>query len=444
MTNNDGKSIFTSANVTGTSSTLPSNKITTVVSTDHALAGKIGYAFVISDKLLGRGGFGNVYLANDENGNRVAIKCCDIKSTGIPNILEASIMGTIIHPYLNRALRIQASEHKLYIIQEVAKSDLSQHTRRDRGNFKPPIDLLRKWCYSLAQAVSVLHSNGIIHADIKSGNVLIYDDDSVKLTDFTLATKKWHKDQQFEHNACTYTHRPLECLLSRKWDESLDIWALGCTFYEIAYGELLFPYQGVLEPEKVEKDKEYKRRLRERSINAIIDWSSRGPNPPTSFEFIGIKSYPIDYLPFILRDDYYEPEMSDFNDLWCKMLSVDPALRPTIKEVMDHKFFTGLTPVIYMSVVRPVNIIPVAEHARVSRYIQRYSSNPIIQELALILYRRCNNITTINEHVQAATCTWIASKIVVGYPPEIQINQQQLLSAERDICHNLLFRLHCA
>lgn len=414
-----------------------------LMSTDKALLENVGYSFILSDKLLGHGSYGDVYLASDENGKQVAVKCCSINETGIPNILEASIMGSTVHPYLNRALRILADENKLYIVQNLAKTDLARHTRRDKGNYKPTISELSKWCYCLSQAVSALHNEGIIHADIKASNVLLYDDNSIKLTDYTLSIKKWTPGEKFKYNVCTCTHRPLECLLGRGWDESLDIWSLGCTFYEIAYGELLFCYQGLLEPDQQVKDKESKIRVRNRLINAILDWSVKGPIKQSSYQSMGISPYPIDYVNFLLCDDYYKPEMSLFNDLLCKMLTIDPAKRPSIKEVISHPFFNGLKAPIYLSIRRPVNKIPLPEYARVNRYIQRYTNNNIVQSLACNLYSRCNDLTHITENIRSAICTWIACKLVSVRLPALSLPLNQILSIEREICHNLLFRLHC-
>ena len=437
-------------------------------SSDHDFLNEVGYTFTLSDKLLGHGSYGDVYLATDETGKNLAVKCCKIDVSGIPNILEASIMGSMVHPYLNRALRVQATDTKLYIIQELARTDLAEHTRRGKGNHKPSIEELRKWCFSVAQGVQALHSQDIIHADIKASNVLLYSDGSVRLTDYTLATKKWSSNEKFTHNVCTCTHRPLECLMRKSWDSSLDIWSLGCTFYEIAYGELLFPYQGAMEQnisryrppnknhnninrpldqknlkdleESRAKAREAKTRLRNRSINAIIDWASRGPIP--SPDILGATLNSLDFIPFSLCSDYKNPEMKLFNDLLCNMLVVDPAKRPTITEVLSHPFFKDMHAPVYLSIHRPVNRIPVSEQARVTRYIQRYTSNETAQSLAMNLYCRCNDLDTISEHIKAAACTWISSKIVIGYPPSISLPPHQLLSAERDICHNLKFRLH--
>ena len=63
--------------------------------------------------------------------------------------------------------------------------------------------------------------------------------------------------------------------------------------------------------------------------------------------------------------------------------------------------------------------------------------------LAFNIYCRCNDLHHINEQTRIASCIWIASKIVVGYPPTItSILPNQIFLTEREICHNLLFRLH--
>jgi len=424
------------------------------LSTDHNIIGKIGYSFILSNIMLGHGSFGDIFLASDENNNKVAIKCCEIDKNGVPNILEASIMGTYMHPHLNRALRIQATDKKLYIIQEIAKVDLSKHTRRNRDNFKPALPLLISWCYNIAQAIAVLHADQIVHADIKASNILLYGEDDVRVSDFSLSVKKWLPDEKFSHSACTCTHRPLECLLRKPWNESLDIWSLACTFYEIAYGELLFPYQGLLETEDKEKSKQFKMRLRKRSINAIVDWAARAQKSEQSKpqKFTGALNeamLDIDYIPYVFCDDFHKPEMKTFNNLLLSMLAVEPTARPTIQHVLAHEIFVGLKLKPYMLTARPLNNIGMAEYARVTRYIQRHSASfaqepraEIVQNLALNLYKKCNDISNTNENIRAAVCVWIASKIIAGYTPNIDFPINHILATERDICHNLLFRLH--
>jgi cyclin-dependent kinase-like len=417
---------------------------------DQSLTEGVGYSFVISDKLLGSGSYGQVFEATDENGRKVAVKCCPMDDTGIPNILEASIMAAIVHPYLNKALRIYATEHKLYIIQELAGGgDMAHYTRRDKNKHsyvRPSLAELQTWCFSIGQAVAALHGQQIVHGDIKASNVLRYDDGTIKLSDFTLAVKKWASGEKFNHNTCTCTHRPLECLIKSNWNESLDIWSLGCTFYEIAYGEPLFIYQGSIEPEVKIKDKEFKMRLRRRSVNAIVDWALRGPNPSPvdNIDYLrSLQCNDLQYYPFELCAEYYNPEMASLNDLINKMLVIEPERRLTIKEVLAHEFFTGLKPVTYLTIRRPINKLEITEEARVATIIAHCTDDDNIQRLALNIYCRCNQLGSIKEVIRAKTCVYIASKIVLGIPSNnMQLSQYELLKTEREICHNLAFRLH--
>lgn len=418
------------------------NKTLNIFTNDQSLLKDTGCNFTILDRLIGHGSYGDVYLGVDENGKQVAVKCCDLDSDGIPNILETSIMSSLVHPCLNNALNIKATDKKLYIIQPLAKTDLARYTRKDKGNYKPSSDELRRWCFSICQAVAVLHSENIIHADIKASNVLLFYDGSIKLTDFTLAVKKTEPQQKFTYNICTCTHRPLECLLKEPWDESVDIWSLGCTFYEIAYGELLFPYQGALEQNT---SKGAKTRFRKRFINAIIDWSLRGPNKLK--EKVDLELFSVNFIPFEFCAEYYRPEMELFNDMIHQMLMVEPSRRPNISQVLLHPYFNGLKTTSYISIRRPLNKIKIPEYTRILKYIEKFTQDKSIQDLAIKIYCSCNNLENFDENLRILTCVWISHKVIMRNAMEENTLKQsyslnQILLMEREICHNLCFRIH--
>ena len=404
---------------------------------DFEIMKNVGKSFNVTDVLLGHGGYGDVFLASDENGRAVAIKCCKITREGIPNILETSIMGSMIHPYLNSALRIHATSEKLYIIQNLAITDLARYIRSDRKGYRPSLNKLCYWCFCLVQGLAALHMNNIIHCDIKANNILIFEDESIKLSDYSLSLKKWDQNDKFAHSVCTSTHRPLECLTGDCWDESLDIWSLGCTFYEIAYGELLFPYQGnISSVRKKEIDAESKLNITKKLISAIISWGELN-------DFSQTYDYAlVEHKPVTPCKDYYKSEMLEFNNLLISMLKVYPEYRPNVNTLLKHEFFKNMIPKTYLSITRPSNKITLTENARIYRYIQRYTNNSKIQEIAFDIYSRCNNIRNGSEQDKASACVWIATKLVFGRQSNIEIYPKNITSLEREICHNLHFRLH--
>ena len=82
-----------------------------------------------------------------------------------------------------------------------------------------------------------LHSRNIIHGDIKLSNVLMKDND-VLLSDFSLSVLSFHENYRIYNNETySYHYRPPEVNSGRGYTFKADVWALGCTFYELLYNE---------------------------------------------------------------------------------------------------------------------------------------------------------------------------------------------------------------
>src|SRR5207249_1559942 len=118
-------------------------------------------------------------------------------------------------------------------------------------------DKLLKWSFGLCQGLWCLHENDIIHGDVKGSNVLLYKDDNVKLTDFNVSIKLWHPHETRTDRVGTMTHTCLEMLKKVEWSKPVDIWSLGCTLYEIAFGKLLFVSQNYGQ-KKEDKERDFK------------------------------------------------------------------------------------------------------------------------------------------------------------------------------------------
>ena len=369
--------------------------------------------------IIGEGGFSKVYSAINENGKKFAIKVCKIGKHGINNLLETSIMTSIQHPYLNNAYCISLSTKndnsngKMFIIQDLALCDLAHHTRGKLATFSQ----LKEWTIKLILAVKTLHDNDIIHADIKANNVLLFDDGNIKLNDFTLTVKQWNQET-FNHTACTITHRPHECLNKKNWDKSLDIWSLGCTLYEIAYGELLFKFEN-------KNNKEFMKMVKMQYINAIEEWEEK------------LCSESLHELK--LPHKFFKREMQSFNNLLFKMLRCNPMSRWSIDKLLTHPFIQNINfeyPC-YVEKFRPIRTIE--NEKSIFNMINNTENDQIVKDIAFKILKTCTiDIPTSN---LIKGCLYIAYKLV-AQPKIKQKFNEKLPVIENMICENLNFHFH--
>lgn len=427
QTNNTEELIIGEMNISKDKDCCPDLKI-------HPIIPKIGYNLIFKEK-LGCGSYGDVYRCIDENDKEFAVKCCKSTQLGIPNLLETSIMSSIYHPNLNRALRIYATSDILYICQDMAIMDLTKVAK----NQKTPT-MTKIWCHSIAQGVACLHRQGIIHSDIKANNVLLYRDGSVRLSDFTLSVKKLYGTDKFNHTVCTSTHRPLECYLRQTWNESLDIWSLACTFYEITFSSPLFPYQGNIEKSSDDK-KGWKLRLKQRAINCLIDWKNNGPILNTFLP--NLDYFPLKYHSFHLDPDFDSPDHLNFRALILGMLRTDPLDRLNIIQILNDKYFEHLPRFSYNIILsHPLDKNIPSLSSSLERYVARYSDDDRILIISSKLLRCIATFRNLSDHIKAAVCVFIVSKIINGKVCDLNIPMHQIFAGERIICEYLNFRLH--
>lgn len=379
---------------------------------------------------LGQGGFGSVYRCLDENNREMAVKICKNGKQGIPHIMEMSIMTTVIHPSINRALKIYSKGSKVYIFQDLAKDDMSKYVRNDKHptTRKDP-STLRQWMISIVSALGCLHDLNIIHADLKSSNVLIFNDNDVRLSDFTVSLKVWDSESRYNHVIGTSTHRAPENFLGRDWAKSLDIWSLGITFCEIIYGELIFPYQGNF-PDK-------KEHISERMINCFVHWCQNGPRK----QECSILSNKYEFHKFTLPEKFTSDPFR-INDLLLKMLRINPVDRPSINEIANNSFFTGHVKIEHMVTAPTRYPIGNRDIDYITALCVDFSLNASATNLAIDLYSKV--VKDLNRYTSKGKikgCIFIASKVVLRKSPKNMKVTQKILELERDICYYLKYCL---
>lgn len=382
-------------------------------------------------KEIGQGSYGSVVKCTSDDGKLYAVKKIHREKEDLPCLMEASVLSSFKHPSLMSAERVFMSGDDLYIVMELATSDLAKHCRKDKGGSPPNLATRKKWAYSLCHAVACLHQEGIIHGDIKASNILLMSNGEVRLGDYTLAWLSHGRKGQ--STVQTITHRALEILLRQSWDEKVDVWALGCTLYEMAYGKLLFPFQaeGI---EDISDEKLYQRLLRQRSIECLYSWQ----------EYLdhGILSQKGDHLPFSFSADFSRAENSTFNSLLFDMLRVNPNDRPTMKEVLQHRYFTGIqaTPFFRISTL---TVGDMSEGAQA--YFNLHLSDDLSLHLVESLYRRSVSLETTTpeeERLKQVACLRIALQLLKRLPSDDIPISDQVREWECKICDRLGYRLH--
>ena len=180
------------------------------------------------------------------------------------------------------------------------------------------------WIYQILKALEYMHKNGIFHRDIKPENILLLKN-RVKLADLG-SCKGMYSKPPFTEYISTRWYRSPECLLTDGYyNYKMDIWGLGCVFYEILTLEPLFP--GDDEIDQVNK------------INYIL-----GSPPNDLFEKFVKNSahrneFNFEYQKGVGINKYLSHVSANVVDLIGKMLIYDPDLRPTARDCLNHECF---------------------------------------------------------------------------------------------------------
>jgi serine/threonine protein kinase len=214
---------------------------------------------------LGKGGMGEVYLAEDTNlGRRVAIKFPTLTSNErdfrARFLREARSISELSNPHIATLFDYGETSdgHPFLVMEFIQGRTLSRIMRK--GEMTLPLAL--QVVEDVASALSEAHGRGIIHRDIKPQNIMVNDRGQVKVLDFGLA-KQLNEDQitvsEPEAQTLLVMHTRSGALLGTpaylspeqamggNVDGRSDIFALGGVFYECVTGQPAFPGTNLIE-----------------------------------------------------------------------------------------------------------------------------------------------------------------------------------------------------
>lgn len=165
---------------------------------------------------------------------------------------EVNVLSSLNHPNIIRYIGSFLKQDALTIIMEYANagnlSQLIKQKKEKKENFTERSIL--QIFYQISSALNYMHSSKILHRDLKSANIFLNKNGSVKVGDFGIS-KILHTKSQAQTVVGTPYYLSPEICEGKEYDEKSDIWALGCILYELAC--LRKPFEATSLPILVQK-----------------------------------------------------------------------------------------------------------------------------------------------------------------------------------------------
>jgi len=160
------------------------------MSVDSTPTLRIAQRYTLGERIA-VGGMGEVYLATDDRlGRRVAVKVLSPAFAESPDFIErfrreALTAARLSHPNIAQVYDYGVDGASHFIVMEYAEGSDLAHLIREHGRLTPSdaVRVAEQVCAALATA----HRSGVVHRDVKPGNVIVRPDGTVKVTDFGIA-----------------------------------------------------------------------------------------------------------------------------------------------------------------------------------------------------------------------------------------------------------------
>ena len=284
-------------------------------------------------ELLGQGSFGAVFRAERcEDGQRYALKACketpESECVGLPFdfVREAAVYARLGGgsearrvPALCDALVASGCSPTLVLEEVPTNLAALMHSRGRHVDHAT----MRAISLDLTEALAFLHERGVVHRDVKPQNVLYDRDAGCKLCDFGLA-RRLVPGRALTLEVCTLWYRPPEVMLGKAdYDGSLDVWSLGMTLLQVAGGK-----------PKVDEISQYG------CLTQIFQmlgtpgpqrWSAGAALPFFDGQFPNFRGQP-------RAIELHLAKHADAVSFLAPMLSLDPAERPSARDLAAHCF----------------------------------------------------------------------------------------------------------
>jgi serine/threonine protein kinase len=252
------------------------------------------------EELLGEGGMGRVYRATDSGGAEAAVKIVKAELARDPIFRrrfdrEAKVAQRVDHPHVVPVIEAGEQDGIPYLAQVfISGGSLEDRIKRD-GPL--PLPETVRICTAVASGLDALHTEGLIHRDVKPANILLNDEGTPYIADFGLA-----KDR--DASVLTKAGQALgsmdymapEQIRGEEVSAQSDVYALGCVMYECLAGKPPFADRQGMRILWAHLQEEPPDPLADRSdVPADVGWALRqalekepSERPPTATAYAGM------------------------------------------------------------------------------------------------------------------------------------------------------------
>ncbi|CAM0908030.1 unnamed protein product [Alopecurus aequalis] len=290
----------------------------------------------VAMKPIGRGAYGIVCSSlNRETNEKVAIKKINNvfanRVIALRTLREMKLLRHLRHENIICLKDIMMPLHRksfkdVYLVSQLMDSDLDKIITSSQPLSSDHCQYL---LFQLLRGMKYLHLSGVLHRDLKPGNLLVNANCDLKICDFGLARTKNTKDPFMTEYVVTRFYRAPELLLCcDNYGTSIDVWSVGCIFAELLGRKPIFPGNGSLNQTEL-------------IVNVL------GTMSEADLEFIDnprTRNY-ITSLPYtqgIPLHTMYPQAHPLAIDLLQKMLVFNPSQRISITEALEHPYMSAL------------------------------------------------------------------------------------------------------
>ncbi|KAJ3693478.1 hypothetical protein LUZ60_008958 [Juncus effusus] len=193
-----------------------------------------------------QGAFGKLYKGT-YNGEDVAIKLLERPDNDAERaqlmeqqfVQEVMMLANLRHPNIVRFVGACRKPMVWCIVTEYAKGGSVRQFLMRRQNRSVPLKLAVKQALDVARGMAYVHGLGFIHRDLKSDNLLIFGDKSIKIADFGVARIEVQTEGMTPETG-TYRWMAPEMIQHRPYNQKVDVYSFGIVLWELMTGMLPF------------------------------------------------------------------------------------------------------------------------------------------------------------------------------------------------------------